>query len=400
MAFYYFNMVKREGLKRVTLLLGSTLTVMAGAIIAPALPEISNVYSHLPRAELLSKLILTMPALFIALLGPVAGYFVDRSGRRKVLLFSLFFYALSGTTGAYFSNIYIILVGRAFLGMAVGAMMTSIVTLIGDYYEGEKRSTFMGYQAAFSSTGGLVFISTGGILADMHWRFPFLIYSVSLIILIMAWISVNEPQRQRPLQHIALPGKAFFQTVPRQVFWVYAIAFFSFAVFYMIPVQMPFMLSALEGTTNTEVGFAIAAMNITAMLTAFNYSRIKKRMKFTSVMALVYVLIAAGYFLISKSGTYGLMVTGIMICGLGFGMQMANINLWLVELAPSNIRGTLVGYLNTFIFLGMFASPVLLQPLVSVSTLYRSFFLVALILLVIAVFLFFSGRKNAWNVCS
>ncbi len=393
-------MNRREGLKRVTLLLGSTLTVMAGAIIAPALPEISRVYEHLPRAELLSKLILTLPALFIALLGPLAGYFIDRNGRRNVLLCSLFLYALAGTTGAYLTNIYLILAGRALLGMAVGAMMTTIVTLIGDYFEGKKRSNFMGYQAAFSSTGGLVFISTGGFLADYHWRFPFLIYSVSLIILIMAWASVNEPMRQRSLGKIRLPGKAFFRAIPRQVFWVYAIAFFSFAVFYMIPVQMPFMLSALEGTTNTQVGIAIATMNITAMLTAFNYTRFKKRMKFTSVMALVYTLVAAGYFIISQSGTYGLMVTGIMISGFGFGIQMANINLWLVELAPSAIRGTLVGYLNTFIFFGMFASPVLLQPLVAFSSLYGSFFLVALILMVIATILLLSGRKNAWIVRS
>ncbi len=397
----YYNDIRmhgREGLKRTTLLLGSTLTVMAGAIIAPALPEISRVYEHLPRAELLSKLILTLPALFIALLGPLAGYFIDRNGRRKVLLFSLFLYALAGTTGAYLSNIYLILAGRAFLGMAVGAMMTAIVTLIGDYYEGKARSTFMGYQAAFSSTGGLVFISTGGFLADYHWRFPFLIYAVSLIILFMAWLSVNEPVRQRSLEQIRLPGKAFFRSIPRQVFWVYALAFFSFAVFYMIPVQMPFMLSALEGTTNTQVGIAIATMNITAMLTAFNYARFKKRMKFTSVMALVYALIAAGYIIISQSGTYGLMVTGIMISGLGFGMQMANINLWLVELAPPGIRGTLVGYLNTFIFLGMFASPVLLQPLVSLSSLYTSFFLVAIILLLTGTLLVYSDRRNAWDV--
>mgnify|MGYP002152554213 CR=1 FL=1 len=158
------------------------------------------------------------------------------------------------------------------------------------------------------------------------------------------------------------------------------------------------MLSALENTTNTQVGIAIATMNITAMLTAFNYARFKKRMKFTSVMALVYVLVASGYIIISQSATYGVMVAGIMISGFGFGMQMANINLWLVELAPSGIRGTLVGYLNTFIFLGMFVSPVLLQPLVALSSLYTSFLLVAIILLITGALLFCSGRKNAWQI--
>ncbi len=392
-----FLMRDHEGLRRTTLLLGSTLTVMAGAIVAPALPEISRAFGHLPDAELLSKLILTLPALFIAILAPVAGYFVDWSGRRKVLLFALILYAVAGTTGAYLDNIYLILLGRAFLGVAVGALMTAIITLIGDYFEGLQRSTFMGYQAAFASTGGLIFISTGGFLADIHWRYPFLIYAVSLVILVMAALSIYEPVRFKPAGGVKLLSRSLLRMIPAQVYWVYAIAFFSFAVFYMIPVQLPFMLSALEGISNTQVGLAIACMNITAMLTAFNYSRVKKRLDFPYVMALVYFLVAAGYATISISNTYGTMIAGILICGLGFGMQMANVNLWLVNLAPAPVRGTLVGYLNTWIFFGMFLSPVLLQPLVLLAGLYKSFMLVGIILVVIATVLIFSGRKGFWN---
>ncbi len=386
-----------EGLRRSTLLLGSTLTVMAGAIIAPALPEISKAFSHLADPELMSKLILTLPALFIALLAPVAGYFVDWSGRKKVLLFSLLLYALAGTTGAYLSDIYLILAGRALLGISVGALMTSIITLIGDYYEGRQRSAFMGYQAAFASTGGLVFISTGGMLADLHWRYPFLIYTVSLIIFIMAIVSVYEPQRIRPAGGVKLISAGLLRSIPAQVFWVYGIAFFSFAVFYMIPVQLPFMLSSLADVSNTQVGIAIAFMNVTAIIMAFNYSRIKRRLDFPYIMALVYILVALGYTIISISNTYWMMVAGILTGGLGFGMQMANINLWLVNLAPAEIRGTLVGYLNTFIFLGMFMSPVLLQPLVSVASLYDSFLIVALILLALAFILSYSGWRGYWK---
>ena len=390
-------MMPYEGLRRASLLLGSTLTVMAGAIISPALPEISRAFSHLPDAELLSKLILTLPALFIALLAPVAGYLLDWSGRRYVLFFSLVLYAVAGTTGAYLSNIYLILVGRAFLGMSVGALMTAIVTLIGDYYEGNLRSTVMGYQAAFASAGGLVFISAGGVLADIHWRYPFLIYAVSLIILAMALVSVYEPIRVKPAGKVALPGKTLLRMVPARVFWVYAIAFFSFAVFYMIPVQMPFMLSSLEGVTNTRIGIAIASMNITAVTMAFNYARIRRRLDFPYIMSLVYLLVALGYIIIGVSDSYGLMVFGILVCGLGFGMQMANVNLWLVNLAPAEIRGTLVGYLNTCIFMGMFFSPVLLQPLVMMTSLYQSFILVAGILLIIAGVLTLSKKTGCWN---
>ncbi len=391
------NATKNIDLKKASLLLGSTLTVMAGAIIAPALPQISREFSHLPDAELLSKLILTLPALFIAVLAPVAGYIVDRSGRRRVLLWALVGYAVSGTTGAYLNDIYLILAGRAFLGMCVGAIMTSITTLIGDYFEGNARSRFMGYQAAFASTGGLFFISFGGILADIHWRYPFLIYVVSLLIFFMAKASVNEPKRCGKAGQVIF-NKALFRMIPAQVFWVYGIAFFSFAVFYMIPVQMPFMLSALGNVSNSMVGFAIAFMNVTAIIMAFNYGKVRRVLDFPLLMALVYVLVALGYATIGLTHNFYIMVLGILVSGLGFGMQMANVNLWLVQLAPAPIRGSLVGYLNFFIFMGMFLSPVLLQPFILISTMHLSFVLVAVLLVTVAGGMVYTHKKGWWLV--
>ncbi len=275
--------------------------------------------------------------------------------------------------------------------------MTSIITLIGDYFEGRQRSAFMGYQAAFASTGGLVFISTGGFLADLHWRFPFLIYSVSLIILVMAVISIYEPSRVKPAGGVKFVSLELLKRTPPQAFWVYGIAFFSFAVFYMVPVQLPFMLSSIADVSNTQVGIAIAFMNITAITMAFSYSRIKKRLDFPYIMAMVYLLVACGYSIISFSTSYWMMVVGILTSGLGFGMQMANINLWLVNLAPAEIRGTLVGYLNTCIFFGMFMSPVLLQPLVGIADLHASFFLVAMLLVVLAGALLYTGKRGYWE---
>ena len=46
--------------KRAILLLGSTLTVMVGALISPALPDIQAVFAATPRVRWLVPLVLTM----------------------------------------------------------------------------------------------------------------------------------------------------------------------------------------------------------------------------------------------------------------------------------------------------------------------------------------------------
>ena len=66
---------------KIALLLTSSMTVMAGAIIAPALPDIERVFADQPRGALLVRLVLTLPALFTAIVAPAAGWAVDRFGR-------------------------------------------------------------------------------------------------------------------------------------------------------------------------------------------------------------------------------------------------------------------------------------------------------------------------------
>lgn len=379
---------KYEGLRRATLLIASTLTVMAGAIIAPALPQISKEFSHIQGAELLSRLVLTLPALFMAILAPLAGFFIDRSGRKTVLLISLILYAIAGTSGLYLNSLEAILVGRAFLGIAVGGLITTVITLIGDYFEGDQRSRFVGIQAAFAGMGGLVFISSGGVLADIHWRLPFAIYVTSLIVWVMAIISIYEPLKATLKSTDSHDDKPSVVKMPSVAFLICGVALFSAIVFYMIPVQMPFMLNAQEGITNTEIGFAIAFVNVASVTTSLNYGKVKRRLSFEAIMGVVYLTVFTGFFIISRSESYIMMIVGIAISGLGFGLMMPNINLWMISVAPPSLRGRMVGYLNTALFFGMFISPVAIQPLIAISSLYNSFFLIGLIMLIFAAMFF------------
>lgn len=73
-------------LKLITLLLTSSMTVMAGATIAPALPQIQQFFHKGPDAEFWVKLMLTLPALFTAISAPFAGIIIDRFGRKPLLI--------------------------------------------------------------------------------------------------------------------------------------------------------------------------------------------------------------------------------------------------------------------------------------------------------------------------
>jgi MFS family permease len=199
-------------LTKATLLLVSTLTVMSGATIVPSLPAMQVQFSALPEVDLWVRLVLTIPALLIVVGSPVAGMIVDRLGRKPLLIDALLLYGLAGSSGFVLNSLFAILIGRALLGLAVAGIMVSATTLIADYYSGAYRATFMGLQAAFMGLGGVLFLSVGGVLADLNWRFPFLIYLLAWLLLPMAITALYEPPRRSVSSSPAPPFKGMFLT--------------------------------------------------------------------------------------------------------------------------------------------------------------------------------------------
>jgi MFS family permease len=149
-------------LTQLTLMMISTLTVMAGATISPSLPTMREHFATLPNADYLVRLALTLPALFIAIGAPLVGIIIDRLGRKPLLLLALGLYGIAGASGFVLNDLNWLLVGRAFLGVSVAGIMTIATTLIADYYTGATRAQFLGLQASFMGLGGVLFLILGG----------------------------------------------------------------------------------------------------------------------------------------------------------------------------------------------------------------------------------------------
>lgn len=345
---------------KITLLFTSSLTIMAGATIAPSLPQIQQVFVDHPQSEILTKLILTIPALFIAVFSPVVGALIDRFGRLKLMLSSLILYGLAGTSGYFMNDLYSILVGRALLGIGVAGVMTSTITLIADYFEGTERNAFMGLQGAFVALGGVISITLGGLLAEISWQAPFLIYISAFIIFPPALIYLFEPD-------IKKFDQTGYTTITEQypktlVVIIFMTAFFGMMLFYIIPVQIPFYIKEQTGASNTLIGVAIACSTLSSAIVSLNYKRIKARWSFSTIYSFSFFFLGLGFLVIFFVVDYILLLLGLLIGGIGMGVLIPNSNVWVVTLSPKSMRGRIVGGLTTSIFIGQFVTPFLIQP--------------------------------------
>ena len=354
---------------KLTLLLASSLTVMSGATVSPSLPAMKQQFeSAIADPDLrttLVKLVITLPALFVVIGSPIAGLIVDRFGRKPLLLITAILYGFAGSSGLYLESLPEILVGRAFLGLAVSGVMVSATTLIADYYIGPARAAFMGLQAGFMGLGGVVFLTLGGALAQQNWHYPFGIYLFAWPIAILVLMFISEPNRGESAHpNMNVETDPVKQSMPVGVMAiVYGLTTLSQIAFYLIPVQLPFFLDGLVKALPSQSGMAIAFCTLFSAIASLTYGKLKQRMEFVTFLPIIFGFMGIGYLLIGQSSNWAQVLTGLAISGMGLGILMPNMSVWLSSAVPDAMRGRALGGLSTAMFLGQFVSPIVTQPL-------------------------------------
>lgn len=369
----------------------ASLAVMAGAIVSPSLPALEQHFSDIPRIDYLSRFIITVPSLFMAVLAPFAGYVIDTFGRRKLLLGGVVLYAAAGVGGAIFDSITAILISRAFLGISTAAIMTTVGTLIGDYFSGAARNRFMGYRNASNNFGGVIYLVLGGFIATLDWRAPFFIYLVALAVLPMIIKFIVEPDAG-DAHSGGVDGQDAVPIPWLEIGWLYFAAFIFGVTFYMIPTQVPFFLIELGFGNPTLSGLGVAASTLATAVTALFYGRIRRYVAIETMFIFGFALSAVGFFAMGLAGALPLLFIGLLLFGAGQGSTTANFSIRLLELAPFHVRGRIMGGQATAIMMGFFVSPLVSQSIAKVSSLSVAFFTAAGLLLLVSIV--FAMRKN------
>lgn len=357
---------------------------MSGAIIAPALPDISAFFDG-SAPQVYIKLVLTMPAISIVMFSALIGVLADRLGRKNILLVSLLIFGVSGVSGAFINDIYLLLFSRFILGIGVAGIMNAATAMVGDYFQDDMRARFLGLQASFMAIGGIVYLNLGGILAEISWRGPFYIYAFSLVVLPLAFIFLPKlTTASKRNNEIDTP---VISKAKKSAFMVFGMGFLGMLFFYLVPVQLPFLLKENFDASNTFIGFIISLATMAGAVASVAYKKFTRRFTSIRIYGITFLLVGLGYFLVSIALIPFVVVLGLMLTGFGIGLMMPNGNLILLALLPAAVRGRWLGGLTTAMFLGQFLSPVIVTPISGYWSIEIAFMVVAVISTLISVYL-------------
>ena len=362
----------------IVLMFTTMLPVFAMVPLAPDVPLLFQHFHNTPHFDLLVPLIMTAPALLIALLSPFAGMLVDLVGRRRILLVSYILFAIFGLAPLFLDNLTSIIVSRVLLGLPGAVVMTAGNTLIGDYYDGPERRKWMAFQSGVGAVLATGMWLIGGFVAELGWRWPFAIFGIAIPLFAAAWLLLFEP----PLatgehgEKTSLSSARFPYS-----FMVTAciVTLVATTIYYLYTLYAGVAFDALGVKSPSMIGLVTGIAGVGVPIGAYFYSRISGRSP-GQLMGIMYVLFGIGLIGIGLSPNYEVGMLAAFFQQLASGMIIPILIVWVQSGLPANHRGRGMGIWGTCFFLGQFTCPFFTTMLTSkTSGILQTFMIVGVI---------------------
>ena len=343
----------------ISLLIPITLSTMAIVLLAPILPGLLGEFAGVPGHDYWVPMILTVPALCVAVLSPLAGVLGDWLGRRRLLIWALVGYAVVGVAPVFLTGLVPIIISRVGVGLAEALIMVLTTTMIGDYYQGAARDRWLAGQTAAASLSALVFFNVGGQLGRFGWRAPFWVYGGALIMLALVLAFTWEPSEANPEDEADhAPHHGAWHGFPwARMAGIVAITVYGSVLFYTVQIQAGRGLAALGLADPGTIGFLTSIASIGVPLGTLVYARVG-RTRVARLLLIEFALLTVGFAMMSRAGQMSPFLIGCFINQFGAGMLLPSLLVWAMDGLDFDIRARAAGMWTGAFSIGQFLCPV------------------------------------------
>lgn len=378
--------------KLLVLLLAGCLTTMAGGVVAPILPDIVQELHIDPG---LAGILVSMHCLTIALFSPLLGILADKVGRLRVLIPSLLVYALVGIAGAWIHSFWLLLLTRALLGAASGGIAAASLGLLGNMYEGEARSQALALTTTTLTITGIIDPILGGWVGANRWQNTFYLYGMGIPIALLVALIIQEKQPEPTKSRENELGEQLLKVLGSRhaLKLLLAVSLTSLAM-YAVVIYAPLYLKVTIGAGPVLNGVVLASRAIgAAFISAFGASRLARRLGEVKTVGLGFVVMAVTLATIPLLHKLSWILLSAILFGAGFGIVLPSLYSALANLAPSQIKSSVLATGTGIGFLGQFMSPILLGPVLQYFGLQGVFYAAAGVAAITGLFLFAPNRS-------
>lgn len=336
-----------------TLIFAMFLPIMAIVALAATLPTLFGRFHDVPNAGVLVPMLLTAPALCIAVISPFAGRLSDLFGRRNLLLIAMFLYGFGGIAPFFLNSFWGVMSGRILLGVAEAFILTIGNALLADYFDEADRHKWLAVQGGVGPALAFLTLLGSGFLAAKGWQWPFIVYALAFPIFIAAFLYLWEPAKKTAKEK----AKGEMKTFPwRTVLWICFITLVTSVIYYVFIIHFSLVLTANGIKDEGRIGVLSSIASIFVPVGAYVYKKFSARSVFF-LLLLIYLLMGIGYTGISLMHDEKWIVATAWIQQVAVGLTVPTLVAWALHSLPVQHRGLGMGFWSTSFFLGQFVNP-------------------------------------------
>jgi DHA2 family multidrug resistance protein len=382
-------------------ILGSFMAILDNSIVNVALPHLMVAFSsNLEEIEW----VVTGYMLAFAILMPLTVWLRDALGLKNAFILALLFFIIGSALCGISWNRETLIFFRIIQAIGGGALMPTGLTMATEVFPPEERGMALGIWGAGATIAPAVGPTLGGYLVDfVNWRYIFYInIPIGAVVIALAMVILKSDRGHGGSVRFDIPGFFFLSltlaglllglTQGEREGWhspyilmMFGIAYFSFLIFLIIerlikdPIVdlsifenrnfslgcilgiirsiglyssvflMPLFLQHVLGYTAFDTGLLMMPSALAVTISMPLAGNITDRIGPKAPAVLGGILTAYSLYLYSKlslDSSYGFLLYGFIVRGIGLGFLMAPLTVASINAVPKRMMSLASGLLN------------------------------------------------------
>jgi MFS transporter, ACDE family, multidrug resistance protein len=342
------------------------IMVLGNSMLIPVLPDMGRVMG---LDKSVTGLAVTAFSLAAGVAIALAGYLADRYGRKVVIVPSLLLYGfggvISGLAGWWLAEngFMMVMVGRVIQGLGAAGTAPIAMAFVGDLFKGGQRVTALGILEASNGVGKVVSPILGALVGELFvwWGVFFSYAAVSVPFALAVWFLTKEPERKKAggfKQYFGDVMKVFKQKGIALVacFWAGTVALFLlFGVLFFLSEHLENAHDIDGVPKGALIMWPVLAMSLTSFGAGLFLQKRQQLLKPAVVAGLA--IVTGGMALVAIVPQDWAFFTGIIVGGVGTGLQLPGLNNLITSSAPTEQRAGVTSIYGAVRFVGVAFGP-------------------------------------------
>lgn len=315
--------MKNKLLKMALLSVSMLVTIAPG--INANIPMMKEAFSDISLS--LVEMITTVPSLFLMISVLTSGIIAKKFGYKQTIMLGIGIVAVSGIVPVFVNHFYIVLLSRACLGFGIGLFNSLLITLISYFYDGDERTTLIGYHEALGGLGGMMITYIAGRFMNVNWQAPFLAYAIAIPVFFFFLKVIPQVETKDILQK-------FESNVQKDTTHQYGrfSKVFVFMILIVIGATLNMTMGIKVSSLMVEEGYGYASdasmvimlLSLGSMISGFLFGKLYKILK-NYILSVGFIITAIAMIIIGLSHTVWMSVLGGFLVGFGFRVMMPTL---------------------------------------------------------------------------